>query len=316
MPQHDMIIANANFPTLRADVNDALAALVANSSGATAPATTYAYQFWADTTSGWLKQRNAANSAWIFVQPLAGHAEASVASATTTDLGAQISDLVLISGTTTITGFGTADAGRIVKVRHSGAALLTHNGTSLILPGAADITTAAGDTYEAESLGSGNWVVRAYQKASGLAVVSSVTSGPTFSAYSASTQNPTSGVATKVVFGTEDWDTNSNFASSTFTPTVAGYYQVNAQVSLAADTSLTAGMIHIYRSGAAYATAENNANSGNSYLGLSISSIVYCNGTTDTIEIYATATGTGASRYIFAHSGAHSTIFNAAFIRG
>jgi hypothetical protein len=71
MPQHDMIIANANFPTLRADVNDALAALVANSSGATAPATTYSYQWWADTTTGLLKIRNAANSAWLIVCDLA-----------------------------------------------------------------------------------------------------------------------------------------------------------------------------------------------------------------------------------------------------
>lgn len=171
MSQHDMDLANAAGASFRADLNLALVALVGQNSGAAAPATTFAYQFWADTTTGWLKQRNAANSAWIYVQPLAGHAEAALASATTTDLGAQVSDAVLISGTTTITGFGTADAGRIVKVRHSGALTLTHNGTSLILPGAANITTAAGDTYDAESLGSGNWVVRAYQKASGLPII-------------------------------------------------------------------------------------------------------------------------------------------------
>ena len=70
-------------------------------------------------------------------------------------------------------GLICGEIGNVVKVRHSGAALLTHNGTSLILPGSANITTAAGDTYEAESLGSGNWVVRAYQKANGTAVVSS-----------------------------------------------------------------------------------------------------------------------------------------------
>lgn len=178
MSQHDMDLANAAGASFRSDANAALLALVSNSSGATAPATTFAYQLWADTTTGWLKQRNAANSAWIFVHPLAGHAEASVASATTTDLGAQVSDLVLISGTTPITGFGTADAGRIIKVRHSGVLTLTHNGTSLILPGAANITTAAGDTYEAESLGSGNWVVRAYQKADGTPVVNTVTTTP------------------------------------------------------------------------------------------------------------------------------------------
>jgi hypothetical protein len=45
---------------------------------------------------------------------------------------------------------------------------LTHNATSLILPGNANITTAANDRYEARSLGSGNWIVTKYQYASGL----------------------------------------------------------------------------------------------------------------------------------------------------
>jgi hypothetical protein len=71
MSQHDMDIANQGFVAFRADVNDALQALASNNSGATAPGTTYAYQWWADTTAGILKQRNAANSAWIPIGPLA-----------------------------------------------------------------------------------------------------------------------------------------------------------------------------------------------------------------------------------------------------
>lgn len=71
MPTHDMIIDNAVGATVRADINSALAALVANSSNATAPATMYAYQWWADTTTGLLKIRNAANTAWITVGTLA-----------------------------------------------------------------------------------------------------------------------------------------------------------------------------------------------------------------------------------------------------
>ena len=65
MSQHDMDIANASGAAVRADLNLALVALVGLNSGATAPATMFAYMLWADTTSGWLKQRNAANSAWI-----------------------------------------------------------------------------------------------------------------------------------------------------------------------------------------------------------------------------------------------------------
>lgn len=71
MSQHDIDLANAAGAAFRADLNNALAALVSNSSGATAPSTTFAYQWWADTTTGILKIRNAANSAWISVLTIA-----------------------------------------------------------------------------------------------------------------------------------------------------------------------------------------------------------------------------------------------------
>ncbi len=94
-------------------------------------------------------------------------AETAVASATTTDLGAVTSNKVSITGTTTITGFGTVAAGVQKWGRFTGALTLTHNATSLILPGAANITTAAGDSFHAVSLGSGNWAVYHYQRANG-----------------------------------------------------------------------------------------------------------------------------------------------------
>jgi hypothetical protein len=69
MAQGDMNIANQGFPAFRADLNDQLEALVTNSSGATAPATTFPHQWWLDTstTPSTLRQRNAANDAWIVV---------------------------------------------------------------------------------------------------------------------------------------------------------------------------------------------------------------------------------------------------------
>lgn len=93
-------------------------------------------------------------------------AEATVASATTTDIGAASSDKVSITGTTTITGFGTATAGIRREGRFTGSLTLTHNATSLILPGGSSITTQAGDRFSAYSLGSGNWVVTSYTTAS------------------------------------------------------------------------------------------------------------------------------------------------------
>ena len=71
MATHDYVIANGTGAAVRSDLNGALAAIVSNNSSATAPATTYAYQFWVDTTTGLLKQRNAANSAWITIGTLA-----------------------------------------------------------------------------------------------------------------------------------------------------------------------------------------------------------------------------------------------------
>ena len=94
-----------------------------------------------------------------------------IASATTTDIGAMVGNYGDVTGTTTITGLGTIQAGTFRMVRFTGALTLTHNGTSLLLPGAANITTAANDTAGFVSLGSGNWKCVWYQKYSGVAVV-------------------------------------------------------------------------------------------------------------------------------------------------
>lgn len=91
----------------------------------------------------------------------------SFASAATTDIGAQNSVAVEITGTTTITGFGTAYNGPRF-LRFTGILVLTHSAT-LSLPGAANITTAAGDTCIAypNSAGTG-WNVVGFQRAASL----------------------------------------------------------------------------------------------------------------------------------------------------
>src|SRR4029453_13067309 len=93
----------------------------------------------------------------------------TLASAATTDLGTISSQNVLISGTATITSFGsTAITGYpVYQLKFSGAATLTYNATSLILPGTANIVTAANDTATAVYLGSGNWQVMSYSRANG-----------------------------------------------------------------------------------------------------------------------------------------------------
>lgn len=90
----------------------------------------------------------------------------TIASASTVDLGSTTDLYIEITGTTTITSFGTTpNIWRMV--RFAGALTLTHNGTSLILPGAANITTAASDTAIFVSDGSGNWRCVGYQRSNG-----------------------------------------------------------------------------------------------------------------------------------------------------
>jgi len=72
MAQHDYVIANGTGAAVRSDLNNGLAAIVSNNSGATEPTTMYAYQWWADTTTGLLKIRNAANNAWVTLRELDG----------------------------------------------------------------------------------------------------------------------------------------------------------------------------------------------------------------------------------------------------
>lgn len=100
---------------------------------------------------------------------------ADIASAATTDLGAVQGLMHDITGTTTITSFGTVGAGVWKIVKFEGALTLTHNATSLILPGAGNITTADGDVGVFISEGSGNWRCLSYQYATnGSAPVGSV----------------------------------------------------------------------------------------------------------------------------------------------
>jgi hypothetical protein len=98
--------------------------------------------------------------------------EQDVASAATCDIGAVNSMFVRITGTTTITSFGTNYNGPRF-IRFANALTLTHNASTLILPGGANITTVAGDNYVAIPI-SGGWVLFG---AAGLATGAQVKTG-------------------------------------------------------------------------------------------------------------------------------------------
>lgn len=96
---------------------------------------------------------------------------ATLASAATVNIGAASANTINISGSVTINSLGTVAAGARRTLVFQSNPVLTHNATSLILPGGANITTAAGDVAEFVSLGSGNWRCIGYRRADGTALV-------------------------------------------------------------------------------------------------------------------------------------------------
>lgn len=181
MAQHDFNLANQSGAAFRADLNDALSAIVSQNSGATEPATMFAYQLWADTTAGWLKQRNASNSAWIKRLPLGTAARTDIASASTLDLDSATcnSDYMRVTGTTTTTAITLADGQRRLLIA-AGAWPITH-GSSLLCPGSSSYTCAAGDIVLA--IGEPSSVVRlVIWKADGTPVVGSSSGSRTITA--------------------------------------------------------------------------------------------------------------------------------------
>ena len=141
--------------------------------------------------------------------------------------------------------------------------------------------------------------------------------GPAFSAYAdAVLQTITSGSQQKVLFQTEEFDTNNCYSSSRFTPNVAGYYQLNAMVRIDGASGTGEFIIFLYKSGSAYNRGTNNGGTqiSTTLWSLSISTLVYANGTTDYFEIYVQQ-GSGASRNVNVGSR-DITWFNGCMLRG
>ena len=118
---------------------------------------------------------------------------------------------------------------------------------------------------------------------------------PAFSVWQANSQTIPNGVYTKVIFDTEEFDTNNNFASNRFTPTVAGYYAITAYLELSPTVEILPA---IYKNGTQYKRFLYNTNatsSGFNMWGGTISSI-YMNGSTDYIELYVYQSSAGTSK--------------------
>ena len=120
MSQHDFVIDNQSFPATRTDLNAAILAVASNSSGATAPTTTYANQFWYDTSTNILYIRNEANDGWVSVITL---------DASMTATASELNQLDAITRGSILYGNSSGATARLAK----GAAdtVLTSDGTDI-----------------------------------------------------------------------------------------------------------------------------------------------------------------------------------------
>ena len=127
MAQHDYTIANQGFPATRSDINDALAAIVSNNSGTSAPSTTFANQWWYDTTNDILYIRNEANDAWIKVATLDQTNDAVGTIHTDQILEGVSNNGVTIDGALIKDGVFTSGSQISFDVKYSGSAILAGN---------------------------------------------------------------------------------------------------------------------------------------------------------------------------------------------
>ena len=137
--------------------------------------------------------------------------------------------------------------------------------------------------------------------------------GPAFSAYNNATQSITGGTNTKLAFQVKEFDTASCFDNTTnyrFTPNVAGYYMVTAAAELA-----TVGngyyLLKLYKNGSLAKYGSNFASSAGAYPCSNLAALVYLNGSTDYIEMYAAAAGNSTVNY----GGVGVTYFQAYLVR-
>lgn len=214
----------------------------------------------------------------------------SIASASTVNLVA-IEDTtrnILITGTTTIGGFQITD-GQLWAVKFAAALTLT-NSASLVTQTGADVKVVANSTCFVRATADNQVELLSLTKSFDIG-------GPAFDAYASGAQTLATATDYKVLLATENFDTNANFASSRFTPTVPGYYQFDGAVTVVATGSGGVVSAKVWKNGAQTKLgASFGVNAAGDFTS-SVSCLLYMNGTTDYVELYAYQT-TGGTRSI------------------
>ena len=171
------------------------------------------------------------------------------------------------------------------------------------------IYSSSGSTPARLGIGSTGQVLTVAAGVPSWATPAGATSFPAFGAYLNSDQTPTTNVWTKISIATEEFDTASNYDTSNyrFTPTTAGYYQINAGAYIYM-TSSGSQMIAIYKNGTAYKRSVQDTGTG---FGLNVCSVIYFNGSSDYVEVY----GRGTAGTVTFSNGQIDTYFNGVGIR-
>jgi hypothetical protein len=114
----------------------------------------------------------------------------------------------------------------------------------------------------------------------------SIGKGPAFHAHPTDAQTPDASTSTKVTLGTEVFDSDGKFASSRFTPTVAGYYQINASLAYAnANYTLRGITLSIFKNGAVHSAIDASVGGFEARHGVSHSTLLYLDAD-DYVEMY------------------------------
>lgn len=190
-----------------------------------------------------------------------------------------------VSGQVTIAAPSAAGTNTITLPAATGTVLTTAGGQTI--SGTTTLTTLNATTIQV----GGNQAVN----------------GPAFSYYQSVASSLTSATATKVTYTTSEFDTTGGmYASSRFTPTISGYYQISGGFYV---TNATTCVAYLYKNGSVYkAGNQTNTNGQAAY----ISCLVYLNGSTDYVEIY----GYQAAATQNTLTGQQLTYFQGVMVRG
>jgi hypothetical protein len=144
---------------------------------------------------------------------------------------------------------------------------------------------------------------------------SNVSSIPVFSAYSTAYTSLPNGAWTKISFDTKEFDTANCYSTSTniFTPTVAGYYQINASCSVNAPGNQFNTGIAIYKNNSSFKQGNFVSNNTNGARESVVAAIIYFNGSTDYVDIRVYQDQGSTQQTYF---GQNNSYFQGCLIRG